>query len=797
MVNSLFVKLTLRELKKNWFQYLSMFLITVLAVTLFMGFISNKLTLRRRAELYYEKVNLADLAVQTTGFTAEDRAYLNGLGAEYRIFSDGNYYKPLTTVETAKIFVADGKINEPYLTEQKEGAGVYLDCRVAELKGYALGDKITVELKSLEGAFRTAEGQLALLGVTKFEPVFEFEVVGLMHSVEVINIYSVSPVYIPKETFRSALTQKALAALGEAGSAYESLVRGRMEQFATDLETQALLRCEDGERTKGEISRYFEGAGNKNLVVVQDHKTMEAVNTLDSEVEQSANMIYIFPVIFFLVSVLVVMTSISRLILRERTAIGTFKALGIPNSRIVWHYALLSAAITLVGCILGCVLGPLIVPNVMGIKYTLTFSMPMLAGIRFSFLWSAASSLTVTLCSLLIGVWAAHSAVKENPAECMRPKAVHYAPRTKKKEVQKEAGRARLSANMALRNIRINPWRALMTVLGVMGCTALLVTSFGIGDTLNASVQNDYGKLFYFDVTCPYSQAVYEEAQALEEEALAQKEELLSQYVVTASFGDRNKDISVYLVEENSAMTEMTKKGNTLSRVIASSLGVDVGDEVQFTMSGGSVRYRVEHIEETATFNGFFTRRNLFSEELGVEPAAKTIWLKTASPEACASRLNERAGSEVAKTMAGRMGEIENLISSTKAMKYTVMAFAVLLSIVVLYNLSLLNLKERNRDMATLKVLGFTHFEVSLSLFIEIALLTALGVAAGCLFGYPLLYLVMKMNEVSAMAFIYALQPVSYLYSVLISLGTCALINLLFGFLISKISMTESLKSVE
>ena len=125
------------------------------------------------------------------------------------------------------------------------------------------------------------------------------------------------------------------------------------------------------------------------------------------------------------------------------------------------------------------------------------------------------------------------------------------------------------------------------------------------------------------------------------------------------------------------------------------------------------------------------------------------------------------------------------------------MVFAILLSVVVLYNLSLLNVKERTRDMATLKVLGFTHFQVSFALIVEIILLTLIGTACGAFLGYPLMYLVMKLNEMATMAFVYAITPLSYVLSVAVALGTAIFINLIFGLSISRISMTESLKSVE
>lgn len=766
----------LRELKKNWFQYLSMLVITVLAVTLFLGFLSNSLTLARRSEAYLEKANLADLVVQTTVLEAEDRSYFEHADASvvFRIYSDGSFRKGEQSPETAEIFVTDGVINQPYITEGTEG--VLIDARVAELRGYEIGDRITVELSSFKDAF----------SVFGMSAEYELEITGFMHSIERVNIYSSSPVFISTSVMAEAFMQ----ATGRSQLLMNALV--------TRLYNQAVLQCSDPAAMKSEIENYFAKKEESNLIFVYDRDTMEAVVTIDEEVSQSLSMLYVFPVIFFFVALLVIMTTVSRLILRERICIGTMKALGIPNGKIVFHYAFLSALITFIGCVIGAVLGPVIVPNVMGIKYSLMFSMPLLTGIVVSLPWTLLSVFVVCLCSSLIGVWASRSVIRENPAECMRPKQIGYRPHVRRGTGNRgaHATHAMLSCRMAIRNVRINWGRALMTVVGILGCSALLLTSFGIGDTLDASVSNDLGGLFFYDVNFSYTSAqkdnIFAQLQSWQDEGFITSYEEVKAYVVTVQ--GKSESISVWVFEENSSVTTVTENGNTLSKNKASELGLGVGDEITFSVGSYVVACTVEAIAETSVWNGFFTTENPFDESCY---SSDTVWLRTDDPAAVEERLNALEGTLTVQTMEGRMGEIESLISSTNTMKFTLMVFAILLSVVVLYNLSLLNLKERMRDMATLKVLGYTHFQIALSLILEIMLLTVLGTAIGCVCGYPLLWLVMKINEISIMSFVITLLPVSYALAVLLSLGTAIVINLIFGLLISRINMTESLKSVE
>lgn len=768
-------KLIFRELKKNWFQFLSMLVITALAATLFLGFLSNSLTLAKRSELYFEEANVADLVVQTTSFETGDADFFDASGAtvEYRIYSDGSYCKGDQSPETAEIFVADGEINKPYITEGE--VGFLIDARVADLTGYEIGDEMTVEFSSFKEIFEKAG----------LDCEFTLEVTGLMHSIERVNIYSTSPVFITPEVLTDALYASGYG-------------KELVSALLTAVSNQAVLQCDEPERLKADAESYFAGKETNNLIFIYDRDTMEAVVTIDEEVVQSLNMLYVFPVIFFFVALLVIMSTASRLILRERINIGTMKALGIGNGLIVFHYAFLSAFVTFLGCVIGAVVGPAIIPNVMGIKYTLMFSMPLLSGIVVSAPWTALTILFVCVCSASIGVWVSRSVIKENPAECMRPKQISYRPRVKRGTGKQgaRATHALLSCRMAMRNLRINWGRAAMTAIGILGCSALLLTSFGIGDTLDASIQNDLGGLFYYDVSFSYSSSREEEIfgslDRLVQAGNISSYERVRSYVVTAPA--KSETISVWVFEADSDCTSVTAGGNTLSRSTAEELGFAVGDEITFAAGTYVVSCQIDAIVQTSVWNGFFTTENPFDESCY---GTDTVWARTDDADGAAASFRELDGVLSVQTREERLGEIRSMISSTNMMKYTLMAFAVLLSVVVLYNLSLLNMKERMRDMATLKVLGYTHFQIALSLILEIMTLAVLGTALGCALGYPLLWLVMKMNEISIMSFLITLQPVSYAMAIAISLGTAIVVNLIFGFLISGINMTESLKSVE
>lgn len=205
----------------------------------------------------------------------------------------------------------------------------------------------------------------------------------------------------------------------------------------------------------------------------------------------------------------------------------------------------------------------------------------------------------------------------------------------------------------------------------------------------------------------------------------------------------------------------------------------------------------VTSVQDFCISQGVFLSK-AFTEEIEFKPTA--AWIKTTD-----EGLNDQVASTISSidhvlstlTIAEMRVRADDVISSIKVMTWTIKIFAILLAVVVLYNLALLNFKERTKDIATLKVLGFSKFEVASSFIIEIITLTFFGALIGLCFGYPLLVAVLSINENPLLSYIYHINPLSYGLTVLITCGTSLFINLFFAFLTNKVQMVESLKSVE
>lgn len=361
-----------------------MIVIVALAVTLFCGFVSNTDVLKNRVNTLFEESNLCDLCVQASSFDEKDKEFFANLeNYEYRFYSDGTL-----NGRSSKIYMgANNSISKPVITEGTEG--VLIDETIAAGNQYKIGDTITLKLSSLDTEMN-------------------FEITGFMRFAEIANIYSSFPVYLSVDV----VNQKIKELLGPLAIFFN--IEGYYNQV--------LIKSDNAEKLKANIEEYYAGrAEASNLIYIFDRDSMESVVLLNNEISQSLSMISVFPVIFLVVSVLVILTTISQLILRERMNIGAMKALGISNARIMFHYSLFGVLICLIGGIIGILLGPAIIPSVMSVKYGIIYNLPDVPIFSINVWWSIFAVFVVCVLAALISLLVLKDVIKEKPAECMRP----------------------------------------------------------------------------------------------------------------------------------------------------------------------------------------------------------------------------------------------------------------------------------------------------------------------------------------------------------------------------------------
>lgn len=549
------------------------------------------------------------------------------------------------------------------------------------------------------------------------------------------------------------------------------------------------------------INKYYTNKVSNNLLMCNGIDNLPSNVAVQSDIVQARQLAYIFPIVFFLVAILVVLTTLSQIILKDRIQIGTMKALGISKTRITTHYLNLIMIVVGIGVAIGIVLGPFILPGVMNQKYAILYSLPEMS---YTLAWL--ETIVSTIVCLGISAFVAYLVVRKEvnltPSQSMRP-AVPKMIKAKERDLEKKRSGRALSIHMAFRNIRINIAKSIMVIIGVMGCTALLVCGFGIDDTLNHGVEHDLNSFYTADIICDYSNNQSQKEELLSVSGVTKAEEF-SILPSTVKNGIKSLQTSTYVMEHNSEYFHFDNNYKFDGKVIvttkvAREIGCKVGDLISFSTLGMNYSGEVGFIMNCFYLNGIYIDNSLsqYSELAKIKTNVCVSIDKTLGEDTVKANLGKVDGISAIRLRSENIDLVNRYISSISLMTLTVKIFAILLAVVVLYNLALLNYKERIRDIATLKVLGFNRTEIARTLVLEIMFLTIIGVVFGLFLGMPMEILVLMVNITPLVEFLYTVYPLTYVISFLITIGTALIVNIWVANKTRKVAMVESLKSIE
>lgn len=836
MVNlsNILFKKTRRELVKNFLQYLAIIFITALAVTLFSGLSSNASVLERRVKEIYEVGNVADIWTQVDIVSVNDRNEISKLAGPNSKTEERLILPSFVEKRNANAIIVDymPSINKPYVLSDNyldaDGNFFLLDeTTVSGLNelgaSLEIGGPVDVSVSTanLEGIFESLgrtffsleyEDFLSyldehLIDASKSNILreqflnFSFTLTGTMkHPENIENGEFFSAYYMLNYSlFSDTLHDLFLNTFdSEVMSIFSPLLKSfhMMNQYVTIVDDNY-----DVSAVKNDIMNHFQNASNHTLMACMERNNVPSVATIENDIVQARQLSYVFPSIFFVVAILVVLTTITQIILKERQQIGTMKALGIPNYRIVTHYMFLTILVCAIGAILGIIIGPLLIPFVMNQKYNILYSLPPSVYV-FPCFEVILMLLALFAVSALVTYLICRKDMKLTPSQSMRPKVIK--PKKHQFGTKRAQNSNKFGLKMAIRNIQNNIGNALMVIIGVAGCTALLVTGFGIEDTLNHGIDNDMSIFYNCDGMVTYQAGVSDgRSQLLNVEGIESIEDY-SMSPATLSYKDNNYTTYCYAIQEDHQYFKVHFSSDTvaISTKIASENNLKVGDSFTFTVLGKQYEAKVGVLFEAFYVHGIYVNyENPMYAELGT--SMSNAWIKVASGYDANSVIQSLANDEYSsivsrvQTYDDLRSTITNILSSILVMTNTVKIFAILLAVIVLYNLAILNYRERMRDIATLKVLGFSRFEIAKSLIIEIMALTVVGVALGLALGMPMEILVLMTNETPVVDFLYVVWPLTYVIATLITLGTALIVNLYLTNMTNKIPMVESLKSVE
>lgn len=341
--------------------------------------------------------------------------------------------------------------------------------------------------------------------------------------------------------------------------------------------------------------------------------------------------------------------------------------------------------------------------------------------------------------------------------------------------------------------------RSILVIVGVLGCSALLICGFGIEDTLNHGLDLELNEKITYDNEVVFNAGTISKEEIYATNSNIEYVEAFQLSVVMISFNDSISDTNMVILEPNSKCyrIDCPDEGVTLSKKLADSIGVELGDTITIHHANQAYDMKVTNIISLFLSQGIYMRSN-DSIPFEVKP---NRYYCTAKPGSDLYQISEDLGLlenvHWSNPIYTKINNANNALSSIRTITLVVKVFAILLAIAVVYNLAVLNFKERTREIATMKVLGYGYKDSCKMLIYEILILSFIGGIIGMFLGYPLLYAVMSINEPPLINYIYHINWYTYLISLLITCGVSVIINLLISIKIKSIPMVESLKSVE
>lgn len=529
----------------------------------------------------------------------------------------------------------------------------------------------------------------------------------------------------------------------------------------------------------------------------------------------------VFPLIFFLVAALISLTTMTRMVESQRVEIGTLKALGYSQTAIAGKYVLYALSASVIGSAIGIVAGQKFIPWLIISTYMIIYpNLPVILT-PLSPLFSAMSAGAAIVCVTGAAYAACRSAFHESPAQLMRPQAPVAGKKILLEHITPLWRRFSFTRKVTLRNLFRYKKRFLMTIFGTGGCTALVVFGFGLTDSIGGVVGRQYEDLTHIDLTGSLKDDIAQDdldelTHLLDSEKKVEDYIFLRQRLLEIDAGRVNYSAYLTVPEDTSAYESYFYLNDRetgeeyhihddsviITEKLADLMSVGPGDMISFEENDQMVELPVEAVAENYLMSYVFMSPKLYESTFGETPEYNTLQVK--APSMTEDEMNsfsedilELEAPSGTTTTAYTRSQFDTVINSLDIITLVVVTAAAMLALIVLYNLNNINITERRRELATIKVLGFYDIETAAYIFRENILLTIIGASLGLIFGKYLHSFIITTVETDIIMFIRHAKLLSYLKAFLLTFAFSMLVNVIMFFSVKKIDMIESLKSVE
>ena len=720
----------------------------------------------------------------------------------------------------AAAFQAERASEEAAILEEQrllESAGNELAARGEELldQQQLLEEKIAAFMADAEAQIAAADAQFAEQGIALENG--RLELASAFSQLEDGQI-QINNGWSELESQRVSGEQ----ALGEAWQEIQQGEAAYQEGLVTFTaeRVDAEIEIADGERQVAEAKQAL-----ADLIEPVYYVTDRSGNPGYQEYRDNADRISaiaeIFPVFFFLIAALVSFTTMARMVDEQRQQMGTLKGLGYSDFDIAKKYLIYAAIACIVGTSLGLVAGYNIFPAVIFDAYGSMYSLPSVK-ITYYLSYALISIAIALLCTIGPATWAAHASLRENPAMMIRPKAPKNGKRVLLERVTFIWDRLSFNSKITVRNLMRYKARNMMTILGVAGCTALILTGYGIKNSISGLADTQFNDVMRYNaITAMRPEASAEEIASYDELVAATPEITDHLKVVQESYkldkkGVNLQNVTVFAPLESENLPDfvslrdritqepiaLTDEGAVISEKLANLADVGPGDSIEIRNDEmQTYQIPIQAVTENYVNHYIYLTPSLY-EEIFIQAAEPTTdLLLFDEPESWERSFGSEVMGEQAVALVTFINSVDRSFAETlgslDVVTLVLIVSAASLAFVVLYSLTNINVSERIRELSTIKVLGFYDVEVSMYIYRESLVLTLLGILFGFVLGKILSTVVLKMVEIDFMMFPPTIMPISYLYAGLLSLLFSSVVMLIMHRKLKQVDMIEALKSVE
>ena len=502
---------------------------------------------------------------------------------------------------------------------------------------------------------------------------------------------------------------------------------------------------------------------------VLDRYSNTGYNSFIQDTESIENISKVFPIVFFMVALLISLTSMTRMVEEQRTQIGTLKALGYNKLQIASKYVIYAGLACVIGGVLGMSVGFVLLPQIIWTMYQMMYQMTDNIHISFNIIIGGMGLLLICVCIIGATIYAVLKELVQTPSTLMRPKAPKMGKRVLLEKIPFIWKRLSFSQKVTVRNIFRYKKRFLMTIIGILGCTALIVVGFGVRDSIRCIMPNQFEKVFNYDMQIGLKNGLEDEQKQKYIISLQEKTELekvVETYMTSniAKNQENEEDVQIIVPKEPKDLDEVinltdVKTGEKvqleenaicLTDKVAELLNVKQGDTITLKDSKDKERQvKISNIVENYVYHYVYMSRITYENLYGENYNTNMLFTKNNNlSEEQETNLATEIMNQSEVASISRNSSIMNLLDDTmKSLNYVVIILIVsagLLAFVVLYNLSNVNISERIRELATIKVLGFYDKEVYSYVTRETVILTAIGIVLGLISGYFLNYFIIR-----------------------------------------------------